>query len=148
MRQTWDVDNIERACTAVINSSRFQPLEVCMRLSASLQVITLSLLLVLPIFSSPDSTSAAPSTGVTNDQPTLNFPDSVTFRATIESSAPITSLALEYGTDQLTCGTVIAKAFPQFTSGTTINAEWTWEMKQSGSLPPGATLWWRWRLQR
>ena len=25
------------------------------------------------------------------------------------------------------------------------NAEWTWEMRQSGSLPPGASLWWRWR---
>jgi hypothetical protein len=82
---------------------------------------------------------------VTDDRPTLNFPDSITFRATLESNAPITSLVLEYGTDQLTCGTVLAKAFPRFTPGTTINAEWTWEMKQSGSLPPGATLWWRWR---
>ena len=39
---------------------------------------------------------------------------------------------------------VIAKAFPEFTPGQTINAEWTWEMRQSGSLPPGAQLWWRW----
>ncbi len=116
-----------------------------MRLRTSLLLLTLSLLLVTFTFTSPDLVSAAPATGVTDDRPTLNFPDSITFRATLESNAPITSLVLEYGTDQLTCGTVLAKAFPRFTPGTTINAEWTWEMKQSGSLPPGATLWWRWR---
>jgi hypothetical protein len=41
---------------------------------------------------------------------------------------------------------VIAKAFPQFSPGKTVQAEWTWEMRQSGSLPPGAQLWWRWRI--
>jgi len=116
-----------------------------MRLRTSLLLLTLSLLLVTFTFTSPDLVSAAPATGVTDDRPTLNFPDSITFRATLESNAPITSLVLEYGTDQLTCGTVLARAFPRFTPGVTINAEWTWEMKQSGSLPPGATLWWRWR---
>jgi hypothetical protein len=56
-------------------------------------------------------------------------------------------VVLEYGTEQLTCGTVVAKAFPDFTPGTTVTAEWTWEMKQSGSLPPGASVWWRWRYR-
>lgn len=116
-----------------------------MRLRNSLLLLTLGLLFVTFPLTSPDLVSAAPSTGVIDDQPMLNFSDSITFRATVESNAPITSLVLEYGTDQLTCGTVLAKAFPHFTPGTMIDAEWTWEMKQSGSLPPGATLWWRWR---
>ncbi|MBN1451953.1 MAG: hypothetical protein JW963_13140 [Anaerolineales bacterium] len=107
--------------------------------------LTLSLLLVTLAFTYPQPVSAAFETEILTDQPTLNFPDSITFRATIESNTPITSVALEYGTNELTCGTVIAKAFPQFTSATTVNAEWTWEMRQSGSLPPGATIWWRWR---
>jgi hypothetical protein len=115
-----------------------------MRLRTSL-LLTLSLLLVNLVLTVPEVVSATPLTDVTDDQPTLNFPDSITFRATIESSSPITSVVLEYGTEQLTCGTVIAKAFPQFTPGTIINPEWIWEMRQSGSLPPGATLWWRWR---
>ena len=92
MRQTWDVDNIERAYTAVINSSRFQPLEVLHAIDASLQVITLSLLLVLPFSAHLIRHPLPPLPDVTNDQPTLNFPDSITFRATIESSAPITSV--------------------------------------------------------
>ena len=116
-----------------------------MRLRNSLLYITLILALITLTFATPRAVSAAHSTQVTDDQPTLNFPDSITFHATIESSVPITSVTLEYGTDQLTCGTVLAKAFPQFTPGTTVTPEWTWEMKQSGSLPPGASLWWRWR---
>ena len=116
-----------------------------MRSRASLLILTLSLLLVTHTFSNPLAAFAAPSGIVTDDQPTLNFPDSITFHATIQSSLPIISITLEYGTGQLTCGTVLAKAFPQFTPGTTVNPEWTWEMKQSGSLPPGASVWWRWR---
>jgi hypothetical protein len=93
----------------------------------------------------PGSVAAVAVTNVMYNQPTLNFPDSITFKATIENQVPISSVVLEYGTSELTCGTVIAKAFPQFTPGATISSEWTWEMKQSGSLPPGATIWWRWR---
>ncbi len=116
-----------------------------MRFRTSLLTLMFGLLLVTLTFPATKGISAAPGANVTDDRPTLNFPDSITFRATIESSAPITSVVLEYGTDQLTCGSVVAKAFPQFTPGNTVVAEWTWEMRQSGSLPPGAALWWRWR---
>ena len=83
---------------------------------------------------------------VTNNEILLNFPESATFRATLTSDAEITSVVLEYGNEQQNCGEVIAKAFPPFTPGQTVDVEWTWEMRQSGSLPPGAQLWWRWRV--
>jgi hypothetical protein len=83
---------------------------------------------------------------VTNNESVLNFPESVTFSATVTSDSEIRSIVLEYGNEQQTCGEVIAKAFPQFSPGQTVEAEWTWEMRQSGSLPPGASLWWRWRI--
>ena len=108
-------------------------------------VLILSLLLANLAFSSPDQVSVAIVADITNNQPTLNFPDSITMRATIKSDALITSVVLEYGTGELTCGTVVAKAFPQFTPATSVDVDWVWEMKQSGSLPPGASLWWQWR---
>ncbi len=89
--------------------------------------------------------SAWRAADVTNDKPVLDFPNSITFQATLSSTAKITSIILEYGDQEETCGQVIAKAFPQFTPGTSVNAEWTWDMRQSGSLPPGAQIWWRWR---
>lgn len=101
-------------------------------------VLNFSLLAVQPAFASPQAE-------VTDDRAIVSFPLSVTFSAKINSAANITAVILEYGADQLTCGEVIAKAFPQFTPGKTVNVEWTWEMRQSGSLPPGAEIWWRWR---
>ncbi len=92
----------------------------------------------------PASASSLP--GVTSDEITLDFPDSATFRVALTSDVDIASIVLEYGNAQQTCGEVVAKAFPQITPGKTVEAQWTWEMRQSGSLPPGAQLWWRWRI--
>ncbi len=103
------------------------------------------LIVVVLLFSPLQSVAAAPATDVANDTATLDFPNTITFAASLQSSASITSVTLEYGTGQLTCGDVIAKAFPQITAGKTVNVEWTWDMRKSGSLPPGATIWWRWR---
>ena len=68
-----------------------------------------------------------------------------TFHANLQSSLKITSVVLEYGNQEETCGQVIAEAFPKFSSDTSVSVEWTWDMHQSGSLPPGAQIWWRWR---
>ncbi len=89
---------------------------------------------------------AYPAPGVTKNEITLDFPRSATFQAAFTADADITSVVLEYGNSQQTCGDVVARAFPQFSPGRTVAAEWTWEMRQSGSLPPGAQLWWRWRI--
>ncbi|HET6594957.1 MAG TPA: peptidase MA family metallohydrolase [Anaerolineales bacterium] len=105
-----------------------------------------SLLIVTSAFSSPHSSEISESIQWTTNEIVLSFPESATFQAAFTSDADITSIVLEYGNEQQTCGEVIAKAFPQFTPGKTVEAEWTWEMRQSGSLPPGAQLWWRWRV--
>jgi hypothetical protein len=82
-----------------------------------------------------------------SNEVSLSFPESAIFRAEFKAGGNITSVVLEYGVDQLTCGTVLAKSFPQFTQSSDVKVEWTWEMRQSGSLPPGASLWWRWQVQ-
>jgi hypothetical protein len=83
---------------------------------------------------------------VTRNEVAFNFPETATFRLSVNQAVDISSVVLEYGNKQQTCGEVIAKAFPQFTPGKQVDAEWTWEMLQSGSLPPGSQLWWRWRI--
>jgi hypothetical protein len=87
---------------------------------------------------------AASKSAVTRDQVTFDFPNTATFSATISADSDITAVTLEYGDVQQTCGEVIAKSYPAFTPGKTVNVEWTWDMRQSGSLPPGASIWWRW----
>ena len=102
-------------------------------------ILSLSLLTVMPGLASPVA-------NITNNEIIIEFPETATFRATFTDNVNITLVVLEYGNEQQTCGEVIAKAFPQFTPGKMVNAEWTWEMRQSGSLPPGARLWWRWHV--
>ena len=89
---------------------------------------------------------AALQSQVTRNEVTFNFPETATFQLSVDHPVDITSIVLEYGNRQQTCGEVVAKAFPEITPGTQVNAEWTWEMLQSGSLPPGSQLWWRWRI--
>ena len=103
-------------------------------------VLTLTLTLL-----NPTQTQAAPRADVEADSAELDFPNTVTFSATLNAPAGIVEVTLEYGNEQLTCGEVIAKAFPNFQPGESIGVSWTWDMRQSGSLPPGTTIWWRWR---
>ncbi len=76
---------------------------------------------------------------------TMEFPERLTFEARIRSDAEVERVVLEYGVEKLTCGMVTAKAFPDFEPAKSVDVSWTWEMLQSGSEPPGATIWYRWR---
>jgi len=115
-----------------------------MRRIQILLALTLAISVSLNLFT-VSTASAASLADVTDDQPVIQFPNTITFHAKITASANITSVVLEYGTKQLTCGDVIAKAFPEISPSKSVDAQWTWDMRQSGSLPPGATIWWRWR---
>lgn len=107
--------------------------------------IPLIVFILIGFLFTPLRVTAAPHADVQADSATLDFPNTVTFSATLTSNAAINSVTLEYGNEQLSCGEVIAKAFPEFTPGTSADVSWTWDMRQSGSLPPGASIWWRWR---
>ncbi|MCU0493481.1 MAG: peptidase MA family metallohydrolase [Chloroflexaceae bacterium] len=74
------------------------------------------------------------------------FPDRITFNAHVKSTVPVEQIVLEYGVDKRTCGEITAKAFPEFTPGPVIDVNWTWDMLQTGSEPPGAVVWYRWRV--
>lgn len=92
------------------------------------------------------SVSALAALETRANQAVLHFPNTITFQAQLSAQVDIQSVVLEYGTTQLTCGEVIARSFPQFTPGRSVSVEWTWDMRQSGSVPPGANIWWRWRV--
>lgn len=105
--------------------------------------ITLMLALIAGLFAHPTA-SAQSGISVTDNQADLDFPAQIDFSIALHSDAEITEIVLEYGVEQLTCGTVVSKAFPEFTPSPDVEAEWTWEMLQTGSEPPGAQIWWRW----
>jgi hypothetical protein len=94
----------------------------------------------------PFPAAAQSAFDATNNVAALKFPESITFSVDLKSDAEIKQVVLEYGVQAMTCGTVVAKAFPQFTPGKITTARWLWEMRRTGSEPPGAQIWWRWRV--
>ncbi|NTW01476.1 MAG: peptidase MA domain-containing protein, partial [Oscillochloris sp.] len=103
------------------------------------------LLIALLLLTAPAPTGAQTALTITDRDVFIVFPDRINFNAQVVSSSPITEIVLEYGVDKRTCGDVTAKAFPEFVPGTTVDVHWTWEMLQTGSEPPGSTIWYRWR---
>ena len=76
-----------------------------------------------------------------------NLPASIAFHMEGQLEAPIETLDLEFGTDL-----VLSCAASEYTSvrmdvepGRDVEADWEWDMRRTGSVPPGSTVWWRWR---
>ena len=109
---------------------------------------------------SPDATS-------TTDQPSLTasnsntvpsefvissnkaevvFPDTITFSLSGNAPGDIHSINLVYGTDKHSLVSETNTIKPDFKPGKVVSAKWTWLMKKTGSLPPGAKIWWTWEL--
>jgi hypothetical protein len=107
--------------------------------------VILSLLALALSFYGMGKVSASKLQDTSGDQAVLDFPNTITFHVKIDSPNKITSIVLEYGDQEETCGQVNAKAYPQFSPGKSVTVDWTWDMHQSGSLPPGTQIWWRWR---
>jgi hypothetical protein len=75
----------------------------------------------------------------------IEFPDQIEFSLEAQSDMPIQGVELEFGLPSGACITDINRVEPEdFTQGMEIEASWTWDMRRTGSLPPGARVWWRW----
>jgi len=72
------------------------------------------------------------------------FPYRITFSLEAESSTQITAVDLAYRVERLSLVTISCRVDPDFTPGLRVNATWTWNMLETGGLPPGAEVeyWW------
>ena len=86
-----------------------------------------------------------PGLTVTANTATVKFPDSVDFHLAATSPSPVDTAQIEVKTGALTCGGGSTRAAPdKFTAGASITADWTWELRQTGALPPGTVVSWSW----
>lgn len=80
---------------------------------------------------------------ILSDEALVDFPESVTFRLTLDENTPISEATLTYQLGRSGCleaGTQV----PVEVDGPEL--EWTWVMSRSGNPPPGARMWWQWTL--
>ena len=78
----------------------------------------------------------------------LDPPNSITFSMEGMGEQPIEVIDLEFGTES-----VFSCASNSYTSARTdfegereVSTTWTWDMRRTGSIPPGSVVWWRWRV--
>ena len=76
------------------------------------------------------------------------FPGEIEFHLEVASLSPIESIELEYGVEKVSCAEASVRAVPDVTEGEDqqVSADWTWDFRRSGSLPPGTRIWWRWHI--
>ncbi len=80
---------------------------------------------------------------------TIDFPDSISFRVDASSDLPLQKVELESGTDRVySCAaSEYSSVRLDFEPDTQVDLSWDWEMKKTGSIPPGSVVWWRWRFE-
>ncbi|MBN1162027.1 MAG: peptidase MA domain-containing protein [Dehalococcoidales bacterium] len=102
-------------------------------------VILLSLVLVIPVAVRADSGIV-----VSGSSAQVNFPAEITFSITAASDASITNIRLHYSVERTSFVQVTAEAYVNFTPAKSVDAQWVWDMRRSGGLPPGADVvyWW------
>ena len=81
---------------------------------------------------------------INSNKAEVDFPDTITFSLSGKSSAAIQKISLIYGTEKRALVTETNYIQPEVQSGQDFSASWTWLMKKTGSLPPGAVIWWQW----
>jgi hypothetical protein len=91
-------------------------------------------------------------TGLTADSPlaitgstvSVNFPASITFNTTAASDVNITDIRLHYIVNRKTFAKIVNEIVIQFTPATRVTAQWIWDLRMSGGMPPGSSIdyWW------
>lgn len=98
----------------------------------------------------PSSTLAitpkAAGVKVTSNRISQDFPNKITFSLEGSCAGAVKTIYLEYGTEEHSVVDKVSRVEPPHSNGADINTSYTWEMKKTGSIPPGATVWWRWRV--
>ena len=72
------------------------------------------------------------------------FPFKLHFNLSAESDVNITDIRLHYTVDRESHAQVTSEVYIEFVPDTTIDVQWTWDMRKTSGLPPGSSMqyWW------
>ena len=92
----------------------------------------------------PGVAQAQDEINVISSGTTIVFPYSITFNLEAESDVQITDIDLKFRIKKLSLVPVSCRIDVDFTSGMEVAASWTWNLLETGGLPPGTELeyWW------
>lgn len=108
-----------------------------------LALLTLIACLFLGILS-PSLVQAQGELTILDSSADIEFPTRLNFNLSARSDVNITDIRLHYIVDQLSHAQVTSEIYIEFAPATRVDTSWTWDMRQTGGLPPSARIeyWW------
>jgi hypothetical protein len=92
----------------------------------------------------PSGLAVGNSLSIIDSSVIVNFPASITFNITAASDVNITDIRLHYTVDRMAHAVIVSEIPVQFSPATQVTAQWIWDMRMSGGMPPGSSIdyWW------
>lgn len=95
----------------------------------------------------PAGASAQSAPQIRRDTAVVVFPDEVKFNFEFQAAAAVEKVTLLYSTNARTCQNASARQNVEFEAEDDwTSAEWSWDLYDTGGLPPGALLRWQWQV--
>ena len=106
-------------------------------------ILALVVCLFLGILS-PISVQAQSELKILDSSVQAEFPSKLNFNLSAESDVNITDIRLSYTVDRMSYAQVTSEVYIEFTPATTVDVDWSWDMRRTGGLPPGSSVnyWW------
>ena len=92
----------------------------------------------------PGSTRAGSGLEILSSSAVMDFPYHMIFSISAESDAEINDIRLLYTVERMEIAKVVSEIYIQFMPGRSVDADWVWDMRKTGGLPPGSSIdyWW------
>jgi hypothetical protein len=112
-------------------------------MSKKVGILISILSLALGLFS-PSLVQAQAGPTITGSSAKAEFPLKLIFSLSANGAANIVDVRLRYRVEHDSYAQVTSEVFVVFQPSTNVNVSWTWDMRQTGGLPPGSTVeyWW------
>lgn len=93
----------------------------------------------------PGAARAADELAVTQSSAEMDFPMRLIFNISAAGSVDITDIRLSYVVNRLEHARIVSEIRVGFTPSPAVTAQWVWDMRKTGGLPPGSSVdyWWQ-----
>jgi len=96
---------------------------------------------------SPGLVQAQTGLTILDSSAQVEFPAKLSFNLSVESDVNITDIRLHYTVDRVSFAQVTSEVYIEFVPANTVDAEWTWDMRKTGGLPPGSSVDYGWTVE-
>ena len=96
---------------------------------------------------SPATSLAQGEISVISSDARAQFPSEITFSVEAEAATEISDIDLVYRLGRQSLIPVSCRVDVDFTPGQQVTASWTWDMLETGGLPPGAEIYYWWLIE-